>query len=321
MTSALSTTAGSALAASAPEWERKLELVKSMVAKGCSQDEFALLCHLAKTYQLDPLAREIWAIKYGNNPATIFVGHAGLINLALRSGKLDGMTCEIINPDSDDPVAKATVWRNDMTHPIEAEVYFSEYGKDAKNPLWKSKPRTMLRKTAEVHALRRAFALSGLYTEEEMDHVPREVPDTSRSVPAQVTHVHRPEPTPSQVIPDSSIPVVRCDVCGKGTDQYPDIRIREKDGKNICGSCQRKAEKAQTEKEMHVPSSAAPKAIPTGIVPPTNGIPAPAAHFVCGRCGRQMAAEEKSGREMFGKPVCASCAAADGRQPTPEGEA
>ena len=94
-------------AVAAPEWERKLALVKSMVAKGCTDDEFALLCHLAKTYQLDPLAREIWAIRYGQNPAQIFVGHAGLINLALRSGKLDGLQCEIVDPNGDIQVYNA----------------------------------------------------------------------------------------------------------------------------------------------------------------------------------------------------------------------
>jgi len=210
-------------AVAAPEWERKLDLVKSMVAKGCTDDEFALLCHLAKTYQLDPLAKEIWSIKYGNNPATIFVGHAGLINLALRSGKLDGLQCEIVDPNGEDPVARATVWRNDMTHPIVAEVYWSEYGKDAKNPLWKSKPRTMLRKTAEVHALRRAFALSGLYTEEEMDHVPREIPDTSR--PAQGAPMPVQGAAPS-TIAEPAAPVLRCDVCGRSNGDYPDLPIR-----------------------------------------------------------------------------------------------
>ena len=282
-------------AVAAPEWERKLALVKSMVAKGCTDDEFALLCHLAKTYQLDPLAKEIWSIKYGNNPATIFVGHAGLINLALRSGKLDGLQCEIIDPNGEDPVARATVWRNDMTHPIVAEVYWSEYGKDAKNPLWKSKPRTMLRKTAEVHALRRAFALSGLYTEEEMDHVPREVPDTSRTVSAIV----EPKPAPG---PDAG-PVLRCDVCGRGTDEYPALAIRERDGKMICGPCHRRA----TAQITHVVEAPAPvKAVPK---PPAK-VPAPSsdAVAVCEECGAPVTGpEEKTSRLMLSRILCKKC--------------
>jgi phage recombination protein Bet len=288
------------------EWQSKLDLVKSMVAKGCTNDEFALLCHLAKTYQLDPLAKEIWSIKYGNNPATIFVGHAGLINLALRSGKLDGLQCEIIDPNGEDPVARATVWRNDMTHPIVAEVYWSEYGKDAKNPLWKSKPRTMLRKTAEVHALRRAFALSGLYTEEEMDHVPREIPDTSRPVSAIVEH----KPAPG---PDAG-PVLRCDVCGRGNDGYPALPIRERDGKMICGPCQRKAEK-----EMHVPSPAEPAPAPKAVPTPPAKVPAPSgdAVAVCEECGASMTDEQRRTSRLFvSRVLCSKCIdQVDGPQP------
>lgn len=285
------------------EWQSKLDLVKSMVAKGCTDDEFALLCHLAKTYQLDPLAKEIWSIKYGNNPATIFVGHAGLINLALRSGKLDGLQCEIVDPNGEDPVARATVWRNDMTHPIVAEVYWSEYGKDAKNPLWKSKPRTMLRKTAEVHALRRAFALSGLYTEEEMDHVPREIPDTSR--PAQGAPMPVQGAAPS-TIAEPAAPVLRCDVCGRSNGDYPDLPIRERDGKMICGPCQRKAEK-----EMHVPSPAEPAPAPVKAVPkPAAKVPAPSsdAVAVCEECGAPVTGpEEKTSRLMLSRILCKKC--------------
>ena len=313
-------------AVAAPEWERKLALVKSMVAKGCTDDEFALLCHLAKTYQLDPLAKEIWSIKYGNNPATIFVGHAGLINLALRSGKLDGLQCEIIDPNGEDPVARATVWRNDMTHPIVAEVYWSEYGKDAKNPLWKSKPRTMLRKTAEVHALRRAFALSGLYTEEEMDHVPREIPDASRAVsaiaePVTDTSARVIASAPRATVAEPAEPVLRCDVCGRGNDEYPALPIRERDGKMICGPCQRKAEK-----EMHVPSSADPAPAPAKAVPtPPAKVPAPSgeAVAVCEECGAPVTdAQRRTSRLFASRVLCARCIdTVNGPQPGEPGAA
>lgn len=49
-----------------------------------------------------------------------------------------------------------------------AEVYFSEY--DKKQNLWVSKPRTMIAKVAEMHALRSAFPeeLDKIYVEDEM---------------------------------------------------------------------------------------------------------------------------------------------------------
>ena len=298
------------------EWQSKLDLVKSMVAKGCTNDEFDLLCHLARTYHLDPLAREIWAIRYGQNPAQIFVGHAGLINLALRSGKLDGLQCEIVDPNGEDPVARATVWRNDMTHPIVAEVYWSEYGKDAKNPLWRTKPRTMLRKTAEVHALRRAFAISGLYTEEEMDHVPREVPDTPRPVQGAPMPVQGAAPS---TIAEPAGPVLRCDVCGRSNADYPDLPIRDRDGQMICGPCQRKAEK-----DLHVPSPAEPAPAPVKAVPkPAAKVPAPSgeAVAVCEECGAPVTdAQRKTSMLFVSRVLCAKCIdAVKGPQPGEQG--
>lgn len=55
-----------------------------------------------------------------------------------------------------------------------AEVYFDEYYKAGRNgypSLWDSKPRTMIAKVAEMHALRMACPeeMSQLYTEEEFD--------------------------------------------------------------------------------------------------------------------------------------------------------
>jgi hypothetical protein len=69
--------------------------------------------------------------------------------------------------DGDDLVGWCRVYRKDMSHPFEVEVYASEYS-TGKN-LWRDKPRTMIQKVAEAHALRRAFSISGLYSPEEID--------------------------------------------------------------------------------------------------------------------------------------------------------
>ncbi len=64
-----------------------------------------------------------------------------------------------------------------------AEVYFDEYfkeGKNGKKSLWETKPRTMIAKVAEMHALRMACPdqLSKIYVEEEFEkEVPVKVAD------------------------------------------------------------------------------------------------------------------------------------------------
>jgi len=68
-----------------------------------------------------------------------------------------------------------------MSHPFEVEVYASEYS-TGKN-LWRDKPRTMIQKVAEAHALRRAFSISGLYAPEEIDTGDRPEPRYVSEVP------------------------------------------------------------------------------------------------------------------------------------------
>lgn len=62
-----------------------------------------------------------------------------------------------------------TVYRKDRSHPVREEVFFDEY--DQRNSMWKSKPRTMLKKVAIVSAFRKAFPfdLGGMpYTSDEL---------------------------------------------------------------------------------------------------------------------------------------------------------
>jgi phage recombination protein Bet len=159
---------------------QQIQLIRDMCAKDCTDNEFLLLMQLAKTYQLDPFAKQIWAVKYGNNPAAIFCGRDGFLAIAHRSGKFDGMESGT-RKDGDDLVGWCRVYRKDMSHPFEVEVYASEYS-TGKN-LWRDKPRTMIQKVAEAHALRRAFSISGLYSPEEIDTGDRPEPRYVGEVP------------------------------------------------------------------------------------------------------------------------------------------
>jgi len=160
--------------------QQQIQLIRDMCAKDCTDNEFLLLMQLARTYQLDPFTKQIWAVKYGNNPAAIFCGRDGFLAIAHRSGKFDGMESGT-RKDGDDLVGWCRVYRKDMSHPFEVEVYASEYS-TGKN-LWRDKPRTMIQKVAEAHALRRAFSISGLYSPEEIDTGDRPEPRYVGEVP------------------------------------------------------------------------------------------------------------------------------------------
>ena len=72
-----------------------------------------------------------------------------------------------------DLTATAIVYRTDTDKPFTATVGYREYVATTKQgeptKFWKEKPETMLKKVAESQALRKAFNVSGLYIEEEIN--------------------------------------------------------------------------------------------------------------------------------------------------------
>jgi phage recombination protein Bet len=158
-------------------------LVQRMYAKNCSPDEFAIFCTLAKRYGLDPTLKQIWAIKYPGAPAMVLVGRDGLLDIAHRSGHFDGMESGTEGSVETGLIGWAKVYRNDMTHPFAVTVDYEEYvGKTKSGQItrfWLKMPKTMIAKVAEAQCLKKAFRISGLYSEDEMPTGPREIPDTS----------------------------------------------------------------------------------------------------------------------------------------------
>lgn len=150
----------------------KVRLIKDMVARGCTDDEFEIFAHQSIIHGLDPLRGQIYVVKYGGAPAKIFTGRDGYLEIAHRSGVFDGMESGTRVDEKGDLVGWCKVFRKDMSHPFSIEVYYKEYS-TGKN-LWTSKPRVMIQKVAESSALRRAFSISGIYTPEEFGHESRQ---------------------------------------------------------------------------------------------------------------------------------------------------
>ena len=194
--------------------QQQIQLIRDMCARDCTDNEFLLLMQLAKTYQLDPFAKQIWAVKYGNNPAAIFCGRDGFLAIAHRSGKFDGMESGT-RTDVDGLVGWCRVYRKDMSRPFEVEVSLSEYS-TGKN-LWQTKPKTMICKVAESHALRRAFGISGLYAPEEIDTGDRPEPRYVSAIPAA---------TPTC-----------CEECGIPVPEEIREKTREHTPRTLCVEC------------------------------------------------------------------------------------
>ena len=166
----------------------QIELLKNTVAKGATDNEFALFAHLAKTYGLDPFAKEIFFMKYGNQAATIITGRDGYLKIANGRPEMDGIqsdsVCENdrLSKNNDGTVdhaygtpergkvigAYALVFRKDRSRAAYFYAPRAEYNASS-NPTWKKYPTAMIIKVAEACALKRAFSISGLVTQEEMD--------------------------------------------------------------------------------------------------------------------------------------------------------
>jgi phage recombination protein Bet len=154
------------------KFNEKIELIKAKIAPDCTDSEFELLMYMANTYGLDPLLRQIWAVKRNaNTPALIFAGRDGMLAIAHRSGHFDGMQSGVVysGEGKDRKIVSAwcEIWRNDMTHSFKTDVPFSEY--NTGYSVWKTNPSAMILKVAESVCLRKAFSVSGLYCPEEID--------------------------------------------------------------------------------------------------------------------------------------------------------
>lgn len=195
-------------------WEQKSpatveltpEIVKRYICPNATDQEVYFFLQLCKAQQLNPFLKEIYLIKYGNQPAAIVTGKETFTKRASRIESYAGFKAGIIVLTSKDVVYRegsfylkdkevlvggwAEVYRVGLSTPIRAEVALEEYIQrktDGQvNRFWAEKPATMIRKVAIVQALREAFPeeFGGLYSPEEMPVNVDKLPEYDMSKPA-----------------------------------------------------------------------------------------------------------------------------------------
>lgn len=162
----------------------QVDLIKNQICPGLTDDEFKLFLYTASKCKLDPLQKQIYAIKRGGR-MTIQTSIDGLRLIAERTGKYaPGKDTEFIFSDKGG-IMGAKVYVKKMTpdgtwHEVSATAFMNEYS--TRQNLWARMPSVMIEKCAESRALRRAFPqeLSALYSEEEMDQAHVEVPQVEQ---------------------------------------------------------------------------------------------------------------------------------------------
>jgi len=175
--------------------ETQIDLIKRTVMPGASDLEFNTFLNLCKAKRLDPLTRQMYAIKQRSGAWQTFASIDGLRVIAQRTGEYGGQTAplwcgadlvwrEAWLEETAPAAAKVGVWKKGFREPTWAVATFRSYGA-GKSGNWEKMPDVMLAKCAEALALRKAFPhdLSALYVREEFDAESPESAPTANVAP------------------------------------------------------------------------------------------------------------------------------------------
>jgi phage recombination protein Bet len=181
-------------------------VLRDTVAKGLTDNEYIAFGTLCAATGLNPIRKEIWAIKLPNGSLQIMTGLNGYRAIANSHPSYDGMEGPVFHYDANGNLlsAEVFVFRKDRSRPHKGYAIWSESHGDLKSKygndtIWAKRPHQMLAKCAECDGLRRAFPqeMGGLYAEEEM---PSEFakPSDNGFTPAKIV---QPTPLPEPTVP------------------------------------------------------------------------------------------------------------------------
>ncbi len=172
------------------QWD-DINFLRNTVAQGATDEELKMLLYLSKEYGLDPLKKEIYFIKYGGK-STIITSRDGYLKIANSNQNFDGLESDVVyqgdklSKREDGSIhieyseahlafdkskltgAFCSVFRKDRAKATTVFVSIKDYYKKSA-PIWEQYINAMILKVAEAMALKRAFAISGLVTREEIE--------------------------------------------------------------------------------------------------------------------------------------------------------
>jgi len=175
----------------------QVSLLKNTIAKGTTDDEFALFMTVATQMALNPFLRQIHAVRRWDPEQERMVmqiqtGIDGYRLMAERSGVYggqegpwwcgdDGQWVDVWLAKAAPAAARVIVHRTDKPRPFMAVALWAEYAQTKKdgtlNAMWRKRGPGQLAKCAEALAFRRAFPIEiggGAHVDVEMDYLDAE---------------------------------------------------------------------------------------------------------------------------------------------------
>lgn len=165
--------------------QQKRDLIRKTFAPKLTQTEFAMFVGLGKSLGANPFLREIWAVKYNNQQAQIFLGRDFYRRKAQEQPNYKGHQVDAVYSNDKFKMVNGTpeheyslqdrgelLGAYAVVYVEDREAFFNfvdleEY--DTGKSTWNEKPATMIKKVAEAQALRAAFQgiFKGTYDESE----------------------------------------------------------------------------------------------------------------------------------------------------------
>lgn len=161
------------------------KMVKDYLVRGndtVSDQEVVMFINLCKYQQLNPFLNEAYLVKFKGAPAQIITSKEAYMKRAFADPNYEGFKAGIIVQRGNETLELegsfslpgdqllggwAEVFVKGKKHSYITKIGMDEFSKG--QATWKSMPKSMIRKTALVQALREAFPdnLGAMYTEEE----------------------------------------------------------------------------------------------------------------------------------------------------------